>query len=128
MTASGVRVFLIEDEVLIALLLEDMVLALGYEVVVGAATLDEAIAAARTGDFDLALLDLNLGGKLTYPVADILKARRVPFAFVTGYGSAGVLSAYTGVPVLEKPFRQEDLKTVIAQLLSWRRHQRSGLQ
>ncbi len=128
MTASGVRVFLIEDEVLIALLLEDMVLALGYEVVVGAATLDEAIAAARTGDFDLALLDLNLGGKLTYPVADILKARRVPFAFVTGYGSAGVLAAYTGVPVLEKPFRQEDLKTVIAQLLSWRRHQRSGLQ
>jgi CheY-like chemotaxis protein len=128
MTASGVRVFLIEDEVLIALLLEDMVLALGYEVVVGAATLDEAIAAARTGDFDLALLDLNLGGKLTYPVADILKARRVPFAFVTGYGSAGVLAAYTGVPVLEKPFRQEDLKTVIAQLWSWRRHQRSGLQ
>jgi CheY-like chemotaxis protein len=128
MTASGVRVFLIEDEVLIALLLEDMVLALGYEVVVGAATLDEAIAAARIGDFDLALLDLNLGGKLTYPVADILKARRVPFAFVTGYGSAGVPAAYTDVPVLEKPFRQEDLKTMIAQLLSWRRHQRFGLQ
>jgi hypothetical protein len=47
---------------------------------------------------------------------------------VTGYGSAGVPAAYTDVPVLEKPFRQEDLKTMIAQLSSWRRHQRFGLQ
>jgi CheY-like chemotaxis protein len=118
MAGSRARVFLVEDEVLIAMLLEDMVVALGHEVAVGAANLDEAIAVAQTGAFDLALVDLNLGGKLTYPVADILKGRGVPFAFVTGYGSAGILAAYSDAPVLEKPFRQEHLEIIIAQLLA----------
>jgi DNA-binding response OmpR family regulator len=115
---SRVRVFLVEDEVLITLLLEDMLVALGHEVAVGAGNLDEAIAAAKIRDFNVALVDLNLGGKLTYPVVDILKARGTPFAFVTGYGSGSILMDYSEAPVLEKPFRQEHLDAVIAQLLA----------
>lgn len=118
MIGARARVFLVEDEILIALLLEDMLLALECDVPVAAASLDEALAAAKTGTFDLAMVDLNLGGKLAYPIADILKARRIPFVLVTGYGSAGVLPAYADQPILEKPFRQEDLAAVIAPILA----------
>jgi CheY-like chemotaxis protein len=116
MTGARARVLLVEDEVLIALLLEDMLLALECEVADTAANLEEALPAAQTGIFDLALLDLSLSGKLSYPVADILRARRIPFAFVTGYGSAGLAPAYSGTPILEKPFHREDLAAIIAGL------------
>jgi CheY-like chemotaxis protein len=116
MNPRRIRVFLVEDEVLITLLLEDMLLSLECDITCAVANLDEAVSAAKTGTFDLALVDLNLRGKLTYPVADILKARQIPFVFVTGYTSAGLEPAYAETPVLEKPFRREDLEGVIAAL------------
>ena len=112
------RVLLVEDEMLVALLLEDMLLELGCEVADAPGSLEEALSASRSGAFDLALLDLKLGGELTYPVADILKIRQIPFVFVTGYGSAALDRAYAEIPVLEKPFHREDLRTTIARLLS----------
>ena len=118
MTAERPRVLLVEDEVLITLLLQDMLLDLECEIADAAARLDDALAAARNGAFDLALIDLNLHGKLSYPVADILKARRIPFIFVTGYGTAALEPAYADAPVLEKPFHREDLEAMIARVLS----------
>ena len=108
----------IEDEVLIALLLEEMLFALDCEMTDAAVNFEEALPAARNGIFDLALVDLNLSGKFAYPIADILKARRIPFAFVTGYGSAGLEPAYADIPVLEKPFHREDLKAIITRILA----------
>ncbi len=118
MTAERPRVLLVEDEVLITLLLQDMLLDLECETADAPASLEDALSAARNGAFDLALIDLNLHGKLTYPVADLLKARRIPFIFVTGYGAAALEPAYADAPVLEKPFRREDLEAMIARVLS----------
>ncbi len=117
MTGTRPRVLLVEDEVLITWLLQEMLLDLECEIADAPASLDEALLAARTGAFDLALVDLDLRGRLTYPVAEILKMREIPFAFVTGYGSAALARAYADTPVLEKPFRREDLKAVIAAIL-----------
>jgi CheY-like chemotaxis protein len=118
MSPAKARVLLVEDELLITLLVEDMLLSLGCEVADVPANLDDALSAARTGVFDLALVDLNLGGKLAYPVADILKERRIPFVFVTGYGSAGLEPDYADTPILEKPFSREDLNAIITRVLS----------
>jgi CheY-like chemotaxis protein len=115
---AALRVLLVEDEALIALLLEDMLLSFECELAGASANLDEALSAAQTGDFDLALVDLSLAGKLTYPVADILKARRIPFVFVTGHGAAGLEPAYADALVLEKPFHRAELRAIIARALS----------
>jgi len=117
-TAERPRVLLVEDEVLITLLLQDMLLDLECEVADAPASLDDALSAARNGAFDLALIDLNLHGKLTYPVADILKARQIPVIFVTGYGSAALEPAYADALVLEKPFHRKDLEAIIARVFS----------
>jgi CheY-like chemotaxis protein len=120
MADGRLRVLLVEDEVLISLLLQDMLDALDCDVTDTPANLDEALLAARTGTFDLALLDLSLGKKLTYPVADILKTRQIPFIFVTGYGSADLEPSHTGSAVLAKPFRFEDLQAIIARVVPTR--------
>ena len=83
------RVLLVEDEAMIAMLIEDMLVELGCDVVATAAKLDDAVSLAQSGSFDLAFLDLNLRGVASYPVAQALRERGIPFAFVTGYGTAG---------------------------------------
>src|SRR5271165_2043073 len=82
------RVLLVEDEAMIAMLIEDMLADLGCDVVATAGQLGEAVSLARSGSFDLAFLDLNLRGVPSYPVAQALRERGIPFAFVTGYGTA----------------------------------------
>ena len=116
MRDGRLRVLLVEDEVLIGMLLQDMLDELDCEVADSPATLEEALLAARTGTFDLALLDVRFGRRLTYPVADILKTRQIPFIFVTGYSAGNLDPAYAGAPVLAKPFRFEDLQTIIARV------------
>lgn len=111
------RVLLVEDENLIAMLMEDMLQDLACEVSATAGRLDEAIAVAGSQAFDLAFVDVNLGGVPAYPVAEVLRGRGIPFAFVTGYG-AGADPRYSDVPVLQKPFRGQDLEAIIARLRS----------
>jgi CheY-like chemotaxis protein len=110
------RVLLVEDEAIIMILMEDLLEELGCEVVATAGQLDDAVAAARTGRFDLAFLDVNLRGVPVYPVADVLRARAIPFAFVTGYGTTGVATAHAEAPILQKPFQSRDLATVLRRL------------
>jgi CheY-like chemotaxis protein len=113
-SSSRRRVLLVEDEAMIAMLVEDMLEDLGHELVTVASRLDEALAAAKTGAIDVAILDLNLAGVLTYPVADALAERGIPFVFATGYGSSGLKDAYADRPALQKPFVQQVLGDAIA--------------
>jgi CheY-like chemotaxis protein len=115
-SASTCRVLIVEDEAMIAMLIEDMLLDLGCEVVATAGRFEEAIAAAETGDFDLALLDVNLAGRPVFPVAQALVERGIPFAFLTGYGSTGIDPIYPDAPVLAKPFQAQDLEAVVHRL------------
>jgi CheY-like chemotaxis protein len=115
--AAGRRILLVEDEGMIAMLVKDMLEDLGHELVKVANRLEDAVAAARTEIMDLAILDLNLGGVLTYPAADALAERGIPFIFATGYGSGGLKEAYSGRPTLKKPFDTEALGQAIQQAL-----------
>jgi DNA-binding response OmpR family regulator len=107
------RILLVEDEAMIAMLVEDMLEDFGHKLVKVATRLEEALTAARNEVFDLAILDLNLGGALTYPVADMLRDKGVPFIFATGYGSGGLKEAYSDLPTLQRPFNQEALGLAI---------------
>ena len=100
----------------IAFMIEDMLAGLGHEVVELAMRLPQALEAARRVDIDLAILDINLDGHQSFPVADILAERAIPFAFATGYGAAGLVEAYRGKPVLAKPFRFDDMRKLVAQI------------
>jgi CheY-like chemotaxis protein len=71
--------------------------------------MEEALTAAREGEFDVALLDVNLHGENTGPVAEVLATRGVPFVFATGYGEQGLPEAFRGRPALKKPFQQNGL-------------------
>src|SRR5438067_12393846 len=80
------RVLVVEDELMIRMLLEDMLDELGYTVAAEAGHLDEALEAAKTAVFDMAILDVDLNGRTCEPVAEVLATRRMPFVFTTGFG------------------------------------------
>ena len=110
------RILVVEDEPLVAMLLEDMLGDLGFDVIGPALRLDAALGLVDAGPLDAAILDVNLGRGRSYPVAEKLAARGVPFLFATGYGSAG--ADWCGaVPVLRKPFEQKALGAALANLL-----------
>ncbi len=109
LTERRLRVLIVEDEMLVAMNIEDMLLALGHEVAGIAGRLAPALAPAGEGEFDLAMLDVNLAGEASFPVADVLRGRGIPFVFATGYGRGGIAEGYRSAPVLQKPFRRSDL-------------------
>ena len=113
---TGLRVLVVEDEAAISLLLEDMLLDFGCEVIGPAARLAAALDTLSREKVDLAILDVNVAGEPIYPVAEALAQRSIPFVFSTGYGSAGIRDAYRDRPVLQKPFAQNDLKQKLLQV------------
>lgn len=113
---TGLRVLVVEDEMMVSMLIEDMLTDLGCIVVGPAARLDEAIALTESDQIDCAVLDVNLGGQPIFPLADILRAKGAPFAFATGYGDAGLRDVDKGSPVLQKPFRETDLARILGEL------------
>ena len=115
---TGLKVLVVEDEMLVSMLVEDMLSDLGCTVVGPAAELEEAMSLAQNAEIDLALLDVNLGGRPIFPVADTLKARGVPFAFASGYGEAGLSEDHRGAAVLQKPFREADLARALRGLVA----------
>ncbi|MFC3173114.1 response regulator [Novosphingobium bradum] len=112
---AGKRILLIEDEFLVSAMLEDELAEMGALVVGPAASLAEGLALARAGGFDLAVLDWNLDGESSEPIARALQAAGVPFAISTGYGV--VPKGYADCPVLAKPYDPRDLVAVLASLL-----------
>jgi CheY-like chemotaxis protein len=107
------RILLVEDEAIIAIMIEDMLADLGCEVVGPAANVAEAARLARTEQLAGAFLDVNLGGASIYPVADLLSARQIPFVFVSGYGAGGIDPRFVGTPVLSKPILDADLERAV---------------
>jgi CheY-like chemotaxis protein len=107
------RVLVVEDEMTIAMMVEDMLIDLGHEVVDLAMRLPRALELAEVADFDFAVLDLNLDGHKSFPVAEILAKRRIPFVFATGYGRSGVEPPFLDYPVLTKPFTIDELAGAI---------------
>lgn len=114
---SGLRVFLVEDEGFVALMIEDMLRDLGCEIAASVAQLTVARAIAATIEADLAVLDVNLDNQPVFPVAEILRERQMPILFSTGYGETGLPSEFSGYPVLGKPFLMTELQRKIASSL-----------
>lgn len=112
---AGMRVLLVEDEMLVAVMLEDILVDLGCAVIGPAGSVAKALELIEGEALDGALLDVNLNGEEVYPAAKALAARGIPFVFVTGYGDTGVDDQrYGGVPVVQKPFRPATLGRVLA--------------
>jgi CheY-like chemotaxis protein len=112
-------VLLVEDEAMIAMLLEDMLGDLGCEVVGPAYALGPALELAKlAASIDVAILDVNLAGHPVYELADALRARQVPMVFSTGYGDIGLRDVDQGAPLLGKPFRAGELAAALEQALA----------
>jgi CheY-like chemotaxis protein len=117
---QGRRILVVEDESMIRMLIEDALSEEGCSIVGPAAQFDDALRAAGDEAIDAALLDVNLGGRPVYPVADVLARRGIPFAFLTGYGEAGVEEVYRHQPVLKKPFTVRSLVDLAVHLVGKR--------
>jgi CheY-like chemotaxis protein len=113
--ATGKNVLVVEDEIMIRLLLEDMLGELGYTIAAAVGRIDDAVKVAKTGEFDVAILDVNLNGQTVSPVAEVLEARGVPFIFATGYGERGLPERFSNRPTLQKPFQQDNLGRMLSQ-------------
>ncbi|MDR6623990.1 CheY-like chemotaxis protein [Caulobacter segnis] len=108
------RILVVEDELFVAMLVEDLLGDLGYRVVGPAASARAAVRAVEDEVFDFALLDVNLGdGETSFETAEMLRSRGVPFAFVTGYGEQGVRPDLRDVPILSKPIDPRQLARIL---------------
>ena len=111
---AGRRVLVVEDESLVAMLLETILEDMGCVPVGPAATVEEGLQMASEGDpVDAALLDVNVAGKQVFPIAEALKARGVPFVFSTGYGEGGLPDQWRGQPTLQKPFTEAAVRDAL---------------
>jgi CheY-like chemotaxis protein len=117
-THAQIRVLVVEDEYLIRMLVEDMLADLGYAVAAAVSTVTAASELAVSGDFNAAVLDVNLNGNEIFPVADILERRGLPFVFVTGYGERTLPERYRNRPALQKPFQADQLGAALGGLLA----------
>ena len=117
-TIDGARILVVEDESVITMLLQDMFEELNCEVVSLASRFQDALDKANTLSFEVAILDVNLNGQRTFPIAEALMARGLPFIFATGYGAAAVPEHFRGAPVLQKPFRIADLERAVRTALA----------
>ena len=113
---AGKRILLVEDEAMIAVMVEQMLGELGAEVVGVASNLDQALALCATVVCDAAVLDVNLGGAAVFPAAEVLARRGIPVVFATGYGH-GVIGPQHLCHVIEKPYTRDRLARALAAAL-----------
>jgi CheY-like chemotaxis protein len=109
------RVLIVEDEIVVALFLEDVLDEFGYQVAGVVTQLDDAMA--REPDYDLAVLDVHINGRSIFDFADQLAGRGIPFVFATGYGERGIPERHRCSPVLQKPFQPDDLKRILEDIM-----------
>ena len=110
---AGRRVLVVEDESMVTMLLQDFLEDLGCEVAGIASRLKEALEKIDALTFDVAILDVNLNGQQTLPVAQALLERGRAIVFATGYAATSVPPELRAVPILQKPFRQQDLERAL---------------
>lgn len=115
---AGRRILIVEDEMLILMNIEMALEDLGCTMVCAAASVAEGLALLADQDFHAAMIDVNLAGEKSYPIADRLAQRGIPFAFSTGNGDFGDRIDFAKRPVLRKPYLREELVAVFEQLIS----------
>jgi CheY-like chemotaxis protein len=113
----GKRVLIVEDEMLVALMIEDVLVDCGCSTVGPCGSVALALDAARTELFDLAVLDVNLDGEMVYPVAELLAERHIPFLFLSGYGEQAIPAERGDWKVCAKPFKIADLAAMLSAAL-----------
>jgi DNA-binding response OmpR family regulator len=109
---------MVEDEGLVGLLLEEMLSELGYEIAGYAQCIEDALQLAAEADYGLAILDVNLNGVTSFPVAEIVRNRKIPLVFATGYQQSNFQLSFQGAPSVQKPFSKVALSAAIAAALS----------
>ena len=116
-TGSTMRILVVEDEPLLAMLIEESLVELGHEVVASAATVEQALEAIDAGGIDLALLDFTLADEAdAVPVAERLRDRAIPFAYLTGHRSLPVGAGIPKAPLLAKPFTLDQLDGTLREM------------
>ena len=110
------RVLVVEDEMTVAMLIEDMVGELAYEVAGVVPRLEDAMRLLDSDSFDLAMLDVHLNGKTVFPFAEALQEREIPFLFATAYGARGLPEEFRDQLVLQKPFGPVELRRALMEL------------
>lgn len=113
---QGLRVLVVEDEALIAMLVEDALIEAGADVLGPAATVEEALEYFSGAAPAAAVLDINLAGQVSTPVADRLVEMEIPFVVATGYDAAGLPERHRGAPVLSKPYDPQELVLMLERL------------
>ncbi len=114
---AGRRILIVEDDAFIAMALEDTLLDFGMSVAGIARNLREAERLARECEFDVALLDVNIGHDTIDPIAEAIAARGLPFVFTTGHGRAGLPEAYRDRAIVEKPFYVDEILRALREQL-----------
>ncbi len=122
LSLTAPRVLVVEDEMTIAMLIEDMVSELAYQVAAVVPRLEDAMRFLDTDTFDLAMLDVHLNGKTVFPFAAELEAREIPFLFATAYGARGIPAQFRGHVVLQKPFGPVELRRALTDLSALAAH------
>jgi DNA-binding response OmpR family regulator len=117
---AGMRVMVVEDEFLIAMLIEDALLEQGCVIVGPFTSVTDALKAAKATPVDLAVLDVNLRGEKVYPVAEVLSARRIPFLLLSGYGSDAIPAEHPEWQAVSKPFIVTELVAKLADQINRR--------
>ena len=114
----GLNVMVVEDEAIVSFMIEDMLLDHGCAAVWHASNVGEALAMLGERQPHVAVLDVNLGGELVFPVAQKLEEAKIPFVFATGYGRNGILHDWARHPIIHKPYDGHTLARALSALLS----------
>ncbi|WP_029936383.1 response regulator [Sphingomonas sp. UNC305MFCol5.2] len=112
---GALRVLVVEDEPVVAMCLEDILAGLGCETVGPVGRLADGLALAESETLGAAILDINLGGERSTPIAEALRLRGVPFVFASGYGT--LPEGFETLPLIEKPYRERDIDAALKALL-----------
>jgi len=119
MIMTGPRsILIVEDEPLIAMMLEDFIQSLGHEVSGNCDSVGSALAEIARADFDLAILDVNLKGESVWPVAAALRAKGIPFVLATGGHVDPPPAEFDNVPTIEKPYTIDRVTPIIEAVLT----------
>ncbi len=110
---QGLRVLVVEDETLVAMLIEDYLSEFGCVVAASVGRVEKGLHALKKLEVDAAVLDVNVAGESVSPIAELLSERSVPFIFASGYGARGVEARWTGRPALQKPFAARELRSAL---------------